>query len=339
MKKALLLFLVTVLALFTAACGDKSSTTSPQQSESKEKMTIYTTVYPLSYFTQRIGGDFVEVSSIYPAGANEHTFEPTQKDMMKLADADLFFYVGLGLEGFVENAKKTLAKEDVTMIATADHVSDEKLAISTGHTHADEEDHAATEEEHSHSEDEHGHDNHDHGNVDPHVWLSPIISQDLALSIKDTLIEKMPEQEATFTANYEALVKELQELDQSFKAMAEKAPEKTFFVSHAAFGYIAGQYGLTQMPIAGLNSQNEPSQKELTAIVEKANDQHIHYILFEQNVSSKLAEVIQKEVGAKSLVLHNLSVLTADDVKNKETYFTLMNKNIQTLKTALSTEK
>ncbi len=190
MKKALLLFLVTVLALFTAACGDKSSTTSPKQSESKEKMTIYTTVYPLSYFTQRIGGDFVEVSSIYPAGANEHTFEPTQKDMMKLADADLFFYVGLGLEGFVENAKKTLAKEDVTMIATADHVSDEKLAISTGHTHADEEDHAATEEEHSHSEDEHGHDNHDHGNVDPHVWLSPIISQDLALSIKDTLIEK-----------------------------------------------------------------------------------------------------------------------------------------------------
>ncbi|MGG2105398.1 MULTISPECIES: metal ABC transporter solute-binding protein, Zn/Mn family [Lysinibacillus] len=341
MKKALLLFLVTVLALFTAACGDKSSTTSPKQSEGKEKMTIYTTVYPLSYFTKRIGGDFVEVSSIYPAGANEHTFEPTQKDMMKLADADLFFYVGLGLEGFVENAKKTLAKEDVTMIATADHVSDEKLAISTGHTHADEEDHdhAATEEEHSHSEDEHGHDDHDHGNVDPHVWLSPIISQDLALSIKDTLIEKMPEQEATFTANYEALVKELQELDQSFKAMADKAPEKTFFVSHAAFGYIAGQYGLTQMPIAGLNSQNEPSQKELTAIVDKANDLHIHYILFEQNVSSKLAEVIQKEVGAKSLVLHNLSVLTADDVKNKETYFTLMNKNIQTLKTALSTEK
>lgn len=342
MKKAFLLFLVTALALFTAACGDKSSTTSSKQSEGKEKMTIYTTVYPLSYFAERIGGDFVEVSSIYPAGANEHTFEPTQKDMMKLADADIFFYIGLGLEGFVENAKKTLAKEDVAMIATADHVSDEKLASSTGHTHADEEeehDHAATEEEHSHSEDEHGHDDHDHGNIDPHVWLSPIISQDLALSIKDTLIEKMPEQEATFTANYEALVKELQELDQSFKAMADKAPEKTFFVSHAAFGYIAGQYGLTQMPIAGLNSQNEPSQKELTAIVDKANDLHIHYILFEQNVSSKLAEVIQKEVGAESLILHNLSVLTADDVKNKETYFTLMNKNIQTLEKALSTEK
>ncbi|MGE8001248.1 metal ABC transporter solute-binding protein, Zn/Mn family [Lysinibacillus sp. NPDC093190] len=333
MKKVFLLFLVAVLALFTAACGNKSTTS--KQSETKDKLTIYTTVYPLSYFAQRIGGDFVEVSSIYPTGANEHTFEPTQKDMMKLADANIFFYIGLGLEGFVENAKKTLANEDVTMVATADQVSDEKLAVSTGHTHDDEEE-AHHDHEDGHDDHEDGHDDHDHGNVDPHVWLSPIISQDLALSIKNTLVEKMPEQEATFTANYEALVKELQDLDSEYKAMADKAQEKTFFVSHAAFGYIAGQYGLKQVPIAGLNSQNEPSQKELTAIVDKANDLHIHYILFEQNVSSKLAEVIQKEVGADSLVLHNLSVLTADDVKNNETYFTLMKRNIKTLNTAIN---
>lgn len=344
MKKLSVLLLVAVLALFTAACGDKSSTS--QKTEEKDKLSIYTTVYPLSYFAQRIGGDYVEVASIYPAGANEHTFEPTQKDMMKLADADIFFYIGLGLEGFVENAKKTLANEDVTMVATADDVSDDKLAVSTGHVHAEEEEHEAdahdehgtTEEEHEHEAEEHGHDEHEHGDIDPHVWLSPTISQDLALAIKNTLVEKMPAQEATFNTNYDALVKELQDLDQDFEAMTDKAQNKTFFVSHAAFGYIAGQYGLTQVPIAGLNSQNEPSQKELTKIVDKANELHIHYILFEQNVSSKLAEIIQKEVGAESLVLHNLSVLTADDEKNKETYFTLMQKNIQTLEKALSVQ-
>ncbi|MEA0555403.1 zinc ABC transporter substrate-binding protein [Lysinibacillus irui] len=342
MKKLYLVLLVAVLAVFTAACGDKSTTS--QKTEEKDTLTVYTTVYPLSYFAQRIGGDYVDVSSIYPAGANEHTFEPTQKDMMNLADADIFFYIGLGLEGFVENAKKTLANEDVTMVATADNVSDEKLAVSTGHVHAEEEheadvhddhDHAATEEE-EHDHDGHGHDEHEHGDIDPHVWLSPTISQDLALAIKNTLVEKMPAQESTFNKNYEALVKELQDLDNNFKAMTDKAQNKTFFVSHAAFGYIAGQYGLTQVPIAGLNSQNEPSQKELTKIVDKANELHIHYILFEQNVSSKLAEVIQKEVGAESLVLHNLSVLTADDEKNNETYFTLMQKNIQTLEKALN---
>lgn len=234
------------------------------------------------------------------------------------------------------------------MVATADEVSDEKLAVSTGHVHAegeeheadahDEHEHGTTEEEHEHEAEEHGHDEHEHGDIDPHVWLSPTISQDLALAIKNTLVEKMPAQEATFNTNYDALVKELQDLDQDFKTMTDKAQNKTFFVSHAAFGYIAGQYGLTQVPIAGLNSQNEPSQKELTKIVDKANELHIHYILFEQNVSSKLAEIIQKEVGAESLVLHNLSVLTADDEKNKETYFTLMQKNIQTLEKALSVQ-
>lgn len=321
MKKMFLLFTIAVLALFTTACGDKSST---DENKASDKLTIYTTVYPLSYFTERIGGEFVEVSSIYPPGANEHTFEPTQKDMMNLADADVFFYIGLGLEGFVENVKKTLSNEDVAMIATADQISDEKLAISTGHAERKE-----AEEGHSHEE-------HNHGDVDPHVWLSPAISQDLALSIKNALIEKMPNQEATFTANYDALVKELQDLYNEFKTMVATAEEKTFFVSHAAFGYIAGEYGLTQVPIAGLNSQSEPSQKELTAIVDKAKDLQIQHILFEQNVSSKLAEIIQKEIGAESLVLHNLSVLTTDDVKNNENYFTLMKKNIQTLDKALN---
>ncbi len=134
--------------------------------------------------------------------------------------------------------KKTLAKEDVTMVATADQVSDEKLAVSTGHTHDDEgetanaHDHDATEEEHVHAEEGHNHEDHDHGDVDPHVWLSPVISQDLALSIKNALVEQMPAQEATFTANYEALVKELQDLDNEFKTMAEKAGEKKHSSSH-----------------------------------------------------------------------------------------------------------
>lgn len=89
--------------ILTACNADK--TTSETNTDSN-KINVYTTVYPLSFFAEEIGGDYVNVSSIYPPGSNEHTFEPTQQDMMKLADADIFFYIGLGLEGFVENAKK-----------------------------------------------------------------------------------------------------------------------------------------------------------------------------------------------------------------------------------------
>jgi zinc transport system substrate-binding protein len=91
MKKIWFILLTSILILFTAACGQKE--TLPQDNNDEDKLTIYTTVYPLTYFTERIGGNLVQVKSIYPADSNEHTFDPTQKDMMNLADADLFFYI------------------------------------------------------------------------------------------------------------------------------------------------------------------------------------------------------------------------------------------------------
>lgn len=338
--------LLAALVVVLAACSSDDQEKASDDKKDANALNVYTTVYPLQYFTEVIGGEYVDVQSIYPAGANEHTFEPTQKDMMHLADADVFFYIGLGLEGFVEKAKKTLANEDVALVATADGISEEDLHISTGHTHAEA---IETHEEHDHdghdheseAHDEHEeavveeHEDHDHSEHDSHVWLSPVLSKQLAAVIKDTLVEKLPEQEATFTANYEQLVKDLDQLNADFEAMAEKTSNKTFFVSHAAFGYIAGHYGFNQVPVAGLNSQSEPSQKELTAIVDLAKKENIKYIFFEQNVSSNLTEVIQKEIGAETLILHNLSVLTNEDISNKETYFTLMEKNIEALKTAL----
>ena len=281
MKKFLSLFLLSIVAVILAACGgDDNATTDKETTEgSTNKLSIYTTVYPLQYFTERIGGEYVDVSSIYPPGANEHTFEPTQKDMMALADADLFFYIGLGLEGFVEKAKNTLANEHVKLIATADHISEEQLHISTGHVHAEgeEDDHSHEAESHDEHEEETSdllidHSGHGH---DSHVWLSPVISQHLAALIKDELVTAMPEQEALFTENYETLVAELKELHANFEAMAAQTTQKTFFVSHAAFGYIAGHYGFKQVPVAGLNSQSEPSQKELTKIVDLAKKENI----------------------------------------------------------------
>ncbi|CAM3249360.1 zinc ABC transporter substrate-binding protein [Filibacter tadaridae] len=312
-KKFLVLTLFFILILLTA-CSNKEK--EPNKSDADKSMAIYTTVYPLQYFTERIGGDFVDVKSIYPPGSDEHTFDPTQKAMMDLADSDLFFYIGLGLEGFVENAEKTMKNEHVKMIPTAEAIPEEQLVDGHNHEHAEE--------------------GHDHGGLDPHVWISPTLSIELATSIKETLIKEAPEMKDEFEKNFEQLKVELTELDSKFQTMATNAPSKTFFVSHAAFGYLAKSYGLEQVAIAGMNSQSEPSQKQLAQIVEDAKDEHIQYILFEQNVSSKLTDVVRKEIGAESLMLHNLGILTNEDIKNKETYFTLMEQNMKTLEKALS---
>lgn len=315
-----------ILVLLLAACSG-ATTGSTSQTEDDAKLHVYTTVYPLTYFTERIGGDSVTVESIYPAGSNEHSFEPTQQDMIALAEADLMFYVGLGLEGFIDSAQKTLKNEKVEFVATADSIADEELAAATSHEeelHRDEEAH-----------EERAHDGHDHGSTDPHVWISPVLSQKLAESIKESLSEADPENAETYKSNYAELKIELEELDRSFAEMAENAENKTFFVSHAAFGYLAEPYGLEQVAIAGLNSQDEPSQKELTEIVDLAKEKNIKHIIFEQNVSSNLTEVIQKEVGAEALEMNNLGVLTQENIDNEETYFSLMEKNLETLKTAL----
>lgn len=364
MKK---LFLLLSLVLLLGACGKPTADdgTSGAKSTDESKLQVYTTVYPLTYFTERIGGDKVQVQSIYPAGANEHSFEPTQQDMIKLAEADLMFYIGLGLEGFIDNAKNTLKNEKVKFVAAADSITDEELEAAgasheeTGHeeeAHAEEEHeeahaeegheeeahaedgHEETHTEEAHEEEAHaeeGHEGHDHGSTDPHVWISPILSQSLAESIKNSLTEADPENAEVYESNYAELIKELEELDQSFKELSERVTNKTFFVSHSAFGYIAEPYGFEQVAVAGLNSQDEPSQKELTEIVDLAKEKEIQYIVFEQNVSSKLTEVIRNEVGAEAVTMNNLGVLTEENINNEETYFTLMEKNLQVLETIL----
>ena len=117
MKKIIrFLSILLPLSLLLSACTNDKD----QVQKEKDQLTVYTTVFPLQYFTEQIGGKYVNVKTIYPPGADEHTFEPSQKDMMNLADSDLFFYIGLGLEGFVEKAKGTLKNEHVTLIPTAE---------------------------------------------------------------------------------------------------------------------------------------------------------------------------------------------------------------------------
>jgi len=311
MKKIILLPFILLISLVITACSSENE----QSEKKKEQLTIYSTVFPLQYFTERIGGKYVNVKTIYPPGADEHTFEPSQKDMIKLADSDLFFYIGLGLEGFVEKTKESLKNENVTLIPTA-----ENLILDPAEEHEAHEDH----------EDD------GHGDFNPHVWLDPIYSKEMAAVIRDSLIEKMPQNKETFNQNYQMLADELDQLNSEFESTIQNAKHKEILVTHAAFSYWEQRYGIEQISISGLSTTNEPTQRELEEIISLADKEGLHYILFEQNVQSKLAEIVQKEIGAKALPVHNLGILTKENIKDKETYFSLMQQNLESLKTALN---
>jgi zinc transport system substrate-binding protein len=320
------------LSLILAACSNEENTSAPASEEKRDgKLTVYTTIYPLEYFSERIGGDTVNVESIMPAGADAHTYEPTSKTMLELAEADLFLYNGLNLEPFAEKAEETLAEENAVIVNVGEHV-DVEAGSHKGHSHEEE---TATKDEHAHEE-ETTEGGHDHGGVDPHIWIDPMMAVEIANVVKDELVALNPDEEETYNENFDALKADLETLDGDFHAMADAAVQKEILVSHAAYGYWEDSYGIEQISVAGLSPTEEPSQKELKEIADTATKHGIKYIIFEQNITPKAAKVIQKEIGAESLRLHNLATLTEKDVENGEDYFSIMDQNIETLKTAMT---
>lgn len=336
---------VLSLSLLLTGCGSKEVANTGE--EKKDTITVYTTIYPLEDFTQKIGGSYVDVKSIYPPNVDAHSFEPSTKDMIALADSDLFIYTGAGIEGFAEKAVEALKKEKVKILQAAEGIELLEASHSEEHNHEGEEGHSEeehhhdgeeghSEEEHHEEESTHSEEEHDHGEVDPHVWLDPALSIELAANIKNSLSELMPEHASEFEANFNQLKADLEELDQEFRNTIEGSKTKYLLVSHAAYGYWEERYGLIQIPISGLSPTQEPSQKELQEIITESTEHGIRYVIFEQNVSPKVAKIIQKEIGAESLTLHNLESLTEENIQQKEDYFSIMKENLATIKKALN---
>lgn len=317
-KKLLSFFLLTLLlSTILSGCGEKENT--QVKDNNNNSLIVYTTVYPLADFTKKIGGDYVQVKSIYPPGIDEHSYEPKQKEIIQMANADLFFAIGYNLEGFIKKAEPILKSEGVKVVSVG-----EQIDLKSNH---------ADKEEATHEEDEDGH---NHGSIDPHIWIDPLYSIQLANIIKQNLISEMPEQKETFEKNFKELEAKLQDLHEQFLNVVKNAKFKKFIVSHAAYGYWEERYGIEQLHISGISTSQEPSQKQLMEIVDEIKKNHLQYILVEQNVNNKLVKVIQEETKSSTLPIHNLSVLTEKDIKNGEDYFSLMEKNIKTLEKALN---
>ncbi|WZX99169.1 zinc ABC transporter substrate-binding protein [Bacillus sp. FSL W7-1360] len=322
MKKSLLIMGVALISL--SACAEKTNNAIETSTvEDPETLKIYTTIFPLADWTKRIGGEFVEVEAMIPAGADAHTYELTAQQMVAVADADAFIYNGAGLEGFAEKIIEAVSSHDVEVVAAIEGID----LLAATHDHHDHHDHDEETDAHT-----------DHDDQDPHVWLDPILAMDMAKNIKEKLIMLMPEQENVFKKNYEQLVIDFQTLDQSFTQLMENAKQDTMMVSHAGYGYWEERYGIKQLGIAGISSTSEPSQRELEQTVRMAKERDLSYVLFEPNISDQVTEVVRKELELESLPIYNLEGLTPEQEKAGEDYFSLMKQNIHTLRQVLGSD-
>ncbi|PBB04717.1 metal ABC transporter substrate-binding protein [Salimicrobium humidisoli] len=313
-KSGIALFLLAVVVLSACDSGENG-----EKGNKEAEVDIYTTVYPLQFVTENIAGDALKVESILPAGADAHTYEPTTREMIRMAEGEAFIYTKDDFEAYAETIADTLEAEDVRTVAAAEGMEGLK---KNGHEEKEGGDHAG----HSHSA----------SGEDPHIWLDPEIMAEVAEQVEKELAAIYPEREDTFRENTDRLKERLHKLDERLAATIKEADTQEVIVSHAAYGYWEDAYGLKQISVAGLSSTNEPSQKELEHVIETAEEHGLNYVLFEKNVSMKAADIVQEEIGAEALYLHNLATRTEEEAENGKDYFDIMEENREVLEQALN---
>lgn len=309
MKRIFVLIIAVALVFSFTGCEPKT-----ENMTGNDGITIYTSFYPMYFLASEIAGDKAEVISLVPAGVEPHDWEPKPKTIAELQGSDMFIYNGVGMETWVDDILPTLQKSGTRVVDASKGI--ELLANDKSN-------------EHEHESEEVNH------KYDPHVWVSPVKYKQQAENIYNELSTLDAANKDYYKANYEKLAKELDKLDSDYRQAAAGFTNKVFVVSHSAFGYLASEYGLTQLAIRGVTPQAEPSPAKLAELVRLCRENNVKYIFFESFVSPKLSKTLADEVGAEVLVLNAGHGISEEEIKQGKNYITIMYENLENLKKAL----
>lgn len=174
-----------------------------------------------------------------------------------------------------------------------------------------------------------------HEDLDPHVWLDPILAQDQVNTIKDALIQADPDGKSYYEENAEEFNSELQQLDEEYQAAFSSATNRVFVVQHQAFGYIARRYDLEQIAVGGISTEVEPSPSRIAEINKLVTKYNVPVIYYQQGANSSIAQTVAQETGTEIEVLYDLESVTEEMQAEGLDYLSLMRKNLEALKLSI----
>lgn len=299
------IWLLLLLALTIAATG------SGVQTASAAELSVVATIHPLGSITQAVGGSLVSVHTILPPGASPHTFEPRPAHVRSIADSRIFVAVGEGLDDWALTLARSAGRADVLLIS--ERVKAAGLARAF---------------------DEHEDDSHEHGDIDPHVWLDPIIVKEvIAPAIAEALIAALPEHRNEIRQNLDRFRGELTQLDAWIRERLADSEDAAFISYHSAWGYFAHRYGLHHVAsVAGFPGQ-EPSARWIAQIVQMARRQGVRVIFAEPQLSPKAAQTIAREIRGEVLLLDPIG---GPGLAGRDSYIDLMRYNTEMLAQAFA---
>jgi zinc/manganese transport system substrate-binding protein/manganese/iron transport system substrate-binding protein len=275
--------LVFGLTLLLAACGDAqpaapaTSGASDTRTPAPGALRVVATTTQIADFARQVGGDLVAVTGILPPNADPHDFEPTPRDVAKIADAQLVLEHGLNLDAWGD----TMVKESGTHATV--------VVVTTGvqPLPSDEEGMRAG---------------------DPHVWFDVANAKIMAANIRDAFSAADPAHAAAYAANATAYLSQLDELDSWIRQQIATVPpaNRKLVTNHDAFGYYVKAYGLEFVGsvIPSLDTNAEPSAKDTADLIDKIKAQHVKAIFTEASLNPQLEQQIASEAGVK--VVNNL---------------------------------
>ncbi|MFD8260655.1 metal ABC transporter substrate-binding protein [Streptomyces griseoluteus] len=304
---------VTALGLGTlSACSDSSAA-----SGDTGKFDVVASFYPMAYLAERIGGDHVHVTTLTSPGQEPHDLEISPRQIGGLERSDAVLY----LKGLQPSVDKAVDQSPVgTKIDAATLTTLEEHGTEAGG-------HAAEHE---------GHDHEGENGKDPHIWLDPVRYAEVARGVGRAFEKADPDHAADYEKNTAALVKQLDELNTDFKEGLAHTRSKVFITTHAAFGYLAERYGLTEEAISGLDPESEPSGARVRELQKLARADGVSTVFYEALVSDKTAKTVAGDAGLETDVLDPIEGITKKS--RGQDYLAVQRANLKALQSALGSK-
>jgi zinc transport system substrate-binding protein len=273
------------------------------------RISVVAGAYPFAFVAQQVGGERVDVVNLTPPGAEPHDLELSPRQTAQVVDAQLILLLPGFQPAFDDAVTQNADPAHVLDIATVVPLQPVPTDASSGE--------AATTTQGA--------------PADPHVWLNPLNLALLARAVADRLALVDPPHAPQYRANADELVHQLHQLDQEFRTRLANCAITTIVTNHAAFGYLASRYGLTQVSISGLDPEIEPSPQQLADVVQAARAAGVTTVFAETLANPAAADALGRELG---VTVETLNPVEGVSDPTTQDYFSIMRSNLDTLATA-----
>ena len=308
--------------------------TGASKENNSGKLQIVTTIFPAYDWVRSVLGENqagVEVSFLLDSGVDQHSFQPSAEDILKISTCDVFIYVGGESDAWIDDVLKS-APDDLVVInlldVLGDSVKEEEVVEGM-----------QEEDEHEHGEDGDAHEEEEETEYDEHVWLSLRNAEVLMGSISDAIQKLDPANAVTYQSNTEAYLAKLQALDGAYADAVNAANVKTLlFGDRFPFRYLVDDYGLSYYAaFVGCSAETEASFETITFLAGKVDELDLPAVLTIEDSDHRLAETIIQNTQKKDLqilTLDSMQATTAAEAQST-TYLSVMEGNLSVLKEAL----